>query len=187
VSPVADEPTGFPTIPVPAAGPVAALPLYRQNAMLPPAPPADTVYVRVLPSRRAIYLTGTDELEEDDGFDGIIPSDMLTAAELSASVSNDRLLALLKLGRRKDELQERYDYEASFLPLARDPDDFPGTLSKKERRLLQKEYEAALAEEAIVSDTYGKELHEVSQAYDAGMKALLDDIYGPEEETTDDM
>jgi hypothetical protein len=134
------------------------------------------VYVQLVPTHRTFYLVGTADDLEDEMLTDI---SYVTSASLPSSVTNDRLLELLKLERRVDDLEERYDHARSFLPFACDPDDFPGPLSSKERRELQKRYEAALAEEAIVMDTYGKEFHEARDAAAALKQTLLDDIFGP--------
>jgi hypothetical protein len=156
-------------IPAPVTG---MPPLSRCRAYVPPLPAA-AVYVRLDPERRDVYIYPAEEDEE--------PADGLTVADLPATVTESRLLEILRLKEHAEGMEERFDYARSYMSDARDPDDYGPGLSVKEYRLLEARYEAALAEQAEIYNTYGKEADEAKAAYKAAKDALLLELYGPEE------
>jgi hypothetical protein len=177
VSPSPDsESVGFaaaPTIPAAATGGAAtAPPLARQNAMAAPAP---AVYVSIRWADRKFYVL---DPEDEDEFS----SDpyLCTADALPEEVTNERLLDFYRLEQRLEELQERYDDARSYLDSAPDPDEFRGRgIDRAERLYLRQRYEAALEEEAYLSNTLGRELAECEAEYRAAKRALEHDIFGP--------
>lgn len=172
VSPVADEPVGFAP---------AALPLCRCWAYAPPMPrSAPTVYIRLVPSRRDFYLYTPEEVEDDT-----FRTDYLSAKDLPASVSDDRLRSLQHLEERAEQLGRDFDEARSYLDDAPPPDYFDRScLSAKERSRYRREltgrYEAAIAESDNVYDTYGKAAADAKKAYEAAKASLVLDLYGPE-------
>lgn len=161
-----------PTIPAPAVGGASACPLQRCWAYVPPRASAP-VYVRLDLERRDVYIYPAEEDEEP-------ADDWLTVADLPATVTESRLLEIHRLEERAEEMEERFDYARSYMPDAHDPDDYGPGLSAKEYRRLEAEYEAALAEQADIYSTYGKEADEAKAAYEAAKAALVLDLFGPD-------
>ena len=159
VSPVPDEPVGF----------AAAPPLARR---LPAA-----AFFKLYPDRYEIDLRGIDELDDED------PAEWGTVdtVTLPVSVTNDRLMDLLRLNRCLERLETDYEAERSYLDCAPDPDEFRGLrgCDRAERLWLEQRYEAALAAEAELENGLGNEMRAVRARRDTAQAALLADLFGP--------
>jgi hypothetical protein len=133
-------------------------------------------YIRLLPDRRDFYVYYADEVED---LDGVPESGCLTADDLPAAVTEDRLREYQSLEEIAEGRQQDFDERRSFLDSVVDPDDCAPGLSAAEYRRLEARRDALLAEEAEVYSHYGALAAQAKAAYEAAKAALVLDLFGP--------
>ena len=135
-----------------------------------------TAFFKLYPDRYEIDLRGIDELDAED----LVPAewDTVDTVTLPASVTNDRLMDLLRLNRRLERLETDYEAERGYLDSAPDPYDCHGC-DRAERLWLEQRYEAAIQAEAELENGLGDEMRAVRARRDTAQAALLADLFGP--------